>query len=471
MIYSPRKKEITLTVILDFLMLLLGWSILYYYDTGPWNTYIDEPGLSKYWIGFVLAAYWIVFFAVFGLYKKLYLISRFDEFIKLAKFTILGTLILFFAVFSAGHELFVEARNQTFWYWLVNLLTVATGRFVIRSLQRYYAKKGKGLHQALIIGTGPTAYTAYEDLLRNRILGMKVVGFVRVNGPESANPSSSEVDESMLIGKLSNLRNLVRKYAIQDIIVALEPGQRHDLLEILNRIDIPEITVKILPDFYQLVNGLNKTNQIFGLPLIEISPDPMPMWAKVVKRGLDIFVSALVLIVTSPLILILAILVRATSKGPAIYKQTRVGRNFNTFTMFKFRTMYDDAESKSGPTWVSDNDSRITPLGGWLRKLRLDELPQFLNVLKGEMSLVGPRPERPYFVEQFKKQIPLYSRRLRVRPGITGWAQVKWKYDASLQDVKEKTKYDLFYVENMSLTMDFKIIINTLMTVIRAKGK
>ena len=159
------------------------------------------------------------------------------------------------------------------------------------------------------------------------------------------------------------------------------------------------------------------------------------------------------------------------SPGPIIYPQKRVGRKGRIFTMYKFRTMFADAESKSGPMWATENDPRVTRLGYWLRKLRIDEIPQLLNVLQGTMSLVGPRPERPHFVDQFRHQIPLYTRRLRVRPGITGWAQVKWKYDTSLDDVKEKTKYDLYYVENISLRMDMKILIITLLTMMKAKGQ
>ncbi|HKK25238.1 MAG TPA: sugar transferase, partial [Gracilimonas sp.] len=172
-----------------------------------------------------------------------------------------------------------------------------------------------------------------------------------------------------------------------------------------------------------------------------------------------------------PFLLLIGLLVRLSSNGPAIYKQTRVGRKGKPFTMYKFRTMLEDAEKNSGPKWASKNDPRVTPIGKWLRKLRIDEIPQLVNVLKGDMSLVGPRPERPHFVEKFSAEVPLYSRRHRVRPGITGWAQVKWKYDASMEDVREKTKYDLFYIENASLNMDAKILINTLMTVIKGRGQ
>jgi len=279
------------------------------------------------------------------------------------------------------------------------------------------------------------------------------------------------VDNDEIVGKLENINGVVRDLEIQDLIVALEPERREDLIKILSKINNPDVTLKLLPDFYQLVSGLNKTNQIFGLPLIEISPDLMPFWEKLVKRLLDIVISIVVLVIMLPLIIVISVVIRLTSKGPAIYSQERVGKKGKPFTMYKFRTMRIDAEAETGPTWAQENDPRITKVGALLRKTRLDEIPQFYNVLKGEMSLVGPRPERPYFVSRFKDEIPMYTRRLRVRPGITGWAQVKWKYDSSLDDVKEKTKYDLFYVENMSLRMDFKILINTIFSMVRAKGQ
>ena len=251
----------------------------------------------------------------------------------------------------------------------------------------------------------------------------------------------------------------------------MEPDRRKDLIDVIAKVDYPDVSLKLLPDFYQLVSGLNKTNQIFGMPIIEISPEPMPLWEKAIKRILDIAISTIVLIVFMPVLVVIGILIKATSKGPAIFKQKRVGRNEKIFTILKFRTMFEDAEAESGPTWASENDPRITPLGIWLRRMRIDEIPQLMNVIKGDMSLVGPRPERSHFVDQFRAQIPLYTRRLRVRPGITGWAQVKWKYDSSFDDVKEKTKYDLYYVENVSLKMDAKILINTLITMIKGKGQ
>lgn len=464
-----RNRETLFTALLDGLVLCMAWYIFIQIKPDLTGYIASREGISLIVAGAVHAGYWLIVFSLMGLYKRLYLISRFDEFVKVAKATFIGTLILYFYSTIDGDLQMADRLSSVIVYVILVGGLVTLNRFVIRSIQRFYALRGKGLHRALIIGTGRNAVSAFDDLNRNRSLGMQVVGFVQV--PNGKNAGQVHVDRDEIMGSLNDINRIIRELEIQDLIVALEPEKREDLIKILSRVNNPDVTLKLLPDFYQLVSGLNKTNQIFGLPLIEISPDLMPFWEKLMKRILDFIISVTVLAVMLPLILVISILIRMTSKGPAIYSQERVGKKGRVFTMYKFRTMRMDAEAETGPTWARENDPRITKLGAWLRKTRLDEIPQFYNVLKGEMSLVGPRPERPYFVDQFKNEIPMYTRRLRVRPGITGWAQVKWKYDSSLDDVKEKTKYDLFYVENMSLRMDFKILINTVFSMVRAKGQ
>jgi exopolysaccharide biosynthesis polyprenyl glycosylphosphotransferase len=228
--------------------------------------------------------------------------------------------------------------------------------------------------------------------------------------------------------------------------------------------------MKIVPDLYDIISGQARTNQIYGFPLIEIMPELMPPWERAVKRTIDIAFSLLVLVAGLPVWMLIALLIKLDSKGPVFYAQDRVGKDGSQFKMIKFRSMLHDAEKHSGPVWANKQDPRVTRTGKILRRLRLDEIPQFINVLDGDMSLVGPRPERQYFVEQFTKEIPLYSRRLKVRPGITGWAQVKHKYDETIDDVRKKVEYDLFYIENMSLRMDFKILLNTISVVLLGKG-
>jgi len=464
-----RNRENFFTGVLDALILSLAWYLFYTSEQSILDSYLSSSDFSLLSLGSLHVIFWILVFIFMGLYKKIYLASRFDEFVKVVKATITGTLILYFVITIDSRFAFQDVITTTIVYMGLLGGLMIINRFTIRTIQKIYAQQGRGLHRAIIVGTGKMAQMAYEDLLRNKTMGMEVFGFVHVNGIHPEPPVA--VAESDILCELNDINDILQKLEIQDIIVALEPDRRRDLVQVISKVDHPDITLKLLPDFYELVGGLNKTNQIFGLPLIEITPSPMPAWEKITKRLMDLVISTVVLIVASPVMATIAVAIRSTSDGPVIYRQRRVGRKGKVFTMLKFRTMKNNAEAESGPTWATEDDPRVTKVGGWLRKLRLDELPQFWNVLRGDMSLVGPRPERPYFVEQFHKEIPLYSRRHRVRPGITGWAQVKWKYDASLDDVREKTKYDLFYVENMSLRIDFKILINTFFTVIRAKGQ
>ncbi len=230
------------------------------------------------------------------------------------------------------------------------------------------------------------------------------------------------------------------------------------------------VGIKISPDMYDIISGQARTNQIYGLPLIEILPEFMPAWERSVKRLIDILVSIGILGGLLPFWLLFGIIIKIDSRGKTLYRQERVGKDGRQFNIFKFRSMSSDAESETGPVWATEDDPRVTRVGKFLRATRIDEVPQFINVLMGDMSLVGPRPERQFFVDQLKKEMPLYTRRLRIRPGITGWAQIKHKYDESLDDVKRKLRYDLFYIENMSLRMDFKIILSTIKVILSGKG-
>lgn len=227
--------------------------------------------------------------------------------------------------------------------------------------------------------------------------------------------------------------------------------------------------MKIVPDLYDIISGQARTNQIYGFPLIEISAQLMRPWEEAAKRMLDLSIASLILLLGLPLWILIAFAIRLESPGPALYKQERVGKDGVAFNILKFRSMRQDAE-KTGPQWAHKRDPRVTRVGRVLRKLHLDEVPQMINILRGQMSLVGPRPERPVFVDQLTEEIPMYPRRLKVRPGITGWAQVKHKYDETIDDVRKKVEYDFYYIENMSLRMDFKILLNTVYHMLLWRG-
>ena len=267
-----------------------------------------------------------------------------------------------------------------------------------------------------------------------------------------------------------DLSEVLNKHDIREVMVALSTPDHQELLSIISECSYHRLHVSVIPDLYEILSGRARTHQIWGMPLIEVQPELMPPWQRVAKEVMDVLVALVLLILALPLMLLVSIAIVIDSPGGIFYRQLRVGKDRKEFTLTKFRSMVKDAESQTGAVWAGKNDPRITRVGRIIRNLRIDELPQFINVLKGEMSLVGPRPERPEFVNQFIKDIPFYGRRLNVKPGITGWAQVKYKYDESIEDVRRKLRYDLFYLENMSLRLDLKILLATVWVTLSGKG-
>jgi lipopolysaccharide/colanic/teichoic acid biosynthesis glycosyltransferase len=449
----------------------------------------------------LLVAFWFVLFLFAGLYRERYAASRFEEFVTVLKVVTVGTILLFFVVFIDQVEAYAP-RLSVVMYWALLLGFVGGGRLFLRTVQKAQLVRGRGVHRAVIVGWTDQVEAVYREVQRYPAAGLRVVGAVRLQselvaelsvagtvvggdgGAErmvatsggDAAPAFDRYGLSTGVHAISALPELIDRLEVQDVLIALGPGDHAYLDEVLRVCDGKTtrsgrpIALKLVPDFYDAIGGMARTEHMYGLPLIEVLPVPTPAWEAHTKRIIDLVASSLVLVIGLPVWLAIGAAVRLTSSGPAVFRQTRVGQQGRPFTIYKFRTMEDNAERHTGPVWAKKNDLRITAIGRWLRACRLDEIPQLLNVLKGEMSLVGPRPERPEFVEQLSREIPLYSRRHRVKPGITGLAQVKWRYDQDLEDVRQKVKYDLFYIEHMSLRLDFQILLQTIRTAVLRNG-
>jgi exopolysaccharide biosynthesis polyprenyl glycosylphosphotransferase len=462
-----RSREILFLLLIDIFTTGLAWWADYWIRIrSGFLAYTMQP---DFWTPmFALTLFWLIVCFFFGLYRSWYAHSRFDEFATIFKAVTFGVLLLFFAVFidDRGVNSPLLSRLLIFIYWLLMLVSVGGGRLLLHTFQRRLLEAGVGHHNTLIVGWSAKARELYDSLQRYPALGYKIVGFVPVS---TAGQEKSHRDVPLL-GSIQSLPAIIDRYGVRDVIIALDSSEHDRLLSVIALCNSHEVSMKIMPDLYDIISGQARTNQIYGFPLIEIMPEIMQPWERAAKRIIDIAISFATLFFGLPFWILTGFLIKLDSKGPVFYTQERVGKDGDHFRMIKFRSMYHDAESGSGPVWANREDPRITRLGRILRKLRIDEIPQLINVLAGDMSLVGPRPERWFFVEQLSKEIPLYRRRLKVRPGITGWAQVKHKYDESIEDVRRKLEYDLFYIENMSLRMDFKILLNTIAVMFLGKG-
>jgi exopolysaccharide biosynthesis polyprenyl glycosylphosphotransferase len=476
-----RVLEKLLTLLFDFaattvaLYVTLWLRYVSGYFPESFNPAIDLS--SYFFLSMVISACWIVLFFFSGLYREWYKESRFDEFLVVARTVFVGLIAMFlitsaqqimaFANSGDWRSIFTRTKMATLLTYGGCMLFFATSnRFAIHSFLSLLFKKGIAVSKVMIIGANESGSRLVKEIHAYAQLGYRVVGFIDDDGRKTGSTFAGY----QVLGTYSAIPDIVKKERIPALIVAHVSGSANEILKILNYCGDISVTIYMVPSLTDVITGHLKTHQIFGIPLMVLLQDHMPPWQAQIKRLMDITVSALVLLLGAPFWLAAAALIRMNSPGPSIYKQVRVGRNGKNFTLYKFRSMYQDAEKRSGPAWATENDPRITPVGRFIRKARLDEIPQFFNVLKGEMSHVGPRPERPYFVEQLKAEIPWYVRRIKMKPGITGWAQVKHKYDASIEDVKQKVIYDLYYFENMSIVLDIKIILQTFWVVFTGKG-
>lgn len=406
-----------------------------------------------------LGIYWLS-----GYYNRPVLRSRVTEFSVTLISVMIGTIIIYLLLLindSSG----IKTRDYEvilILYFLFAFL-VYIGRCIITGSTISHLRQRKWKYSILIVGNSRKSRTIYDRLQHaHSVWTYDVIGFIRL-------PNENSVKDGMTVWDLKDVEKICNEYDIDQIILAPENIRDTDIMNTLSLLFPIGKPVKIAPDTLSFVTGNIRLNDILGIPFIDLTSPRLNEFEKNLKRSFDVLASVLTMILLSPLLCLTAILVKKSSRGPVIYSQERMGRGKRPFKILKFRSMYVDAE-KTGPMLSNDNDERVTRFGKFMRKYRIDELPQFWNVLKGEMSLVGPRPEREYYIRQIMERAPYYGLIFQVRPGVTSWGMVKYGYASSVSQMVERSRYDLLYINNMSVSTDLKIMIYTVRTVIKGAG-
>ncbi|OGU26881.1 MAG: undecaprenyl-phosphate glucose phosphotransferase [Ignavibacteria bacterium GWA2_54_16] len=464
----PRKDFIVplLTVIADALAIEGAFLFSYWVRFhSPVNSFIPVtlgiPSLEAYIAGsLIVIPTWILLFHSRRMYATRRNVFFSDEFFAIVRLVFFGMLIVMSATFF--YREFSYSRAVFAILAISSVMFISLARSAVLKFEKRWYAHGNDVKDVVIVGTNGTARRVYDSITQNPALGYRVVGFFSINGLDQMETAGSD-----FLGRISHVPEYVRRHDVDIVLVSLTYKDHPQLYELVRDSEGLNAEIMMVPDMLELMTSRVRIKELYGIPFINIKGVPMTTWNLIVKRGFDLVVSGISIVLASPLVGILAALIKLDSTGPVFYSQERVGLDGRPFRLLKFRTMKVDAETGIGPVWAEKNDPRKTRIGGFLRRFSLDELPQLWNVLTGDMSIVGPRPERPHFVDQFKKEIPKYLDRHRVKTGMTGWAQVNGLRGNA--PIEERTKFDVYYVENWSLVFDLKIILKTARAVIFGK--